>query len=133
MDRIEESGREYREETFALKKIQADLLTEGVKVFVALNGAGAVAILGFLHAIIGKTAQFNLFKTFGVWALFAFVVGAFFAACVFFARSEALHHFVQESGQERTWERRHGYLRYASMAAFLIGSAIAGIGIMWVL
>jgi hypothetical protein len=71
----------------AEKQANADrhqaMVTNGLKSFGVINGAGVVAMLGFIQALIGN-GEFSAFKYYGLTSLGLFMFGAFFSALIFF-------------------------------------------------
>jgi hypothetical protein len=59
------------------------MLINGLKSFGVLNGAGVVAMLGFIQALIGR-GEFAAFKYYGLVSLGLFMFGAFCSAVIFF-------------------------------------------------
>lgn len=59
------------------------MLISAFKSFGVLNGAGVVAMLGFIQALVGKS-EFAVFKPYGLISLVLFMVGAFCSAAIFF-------------------------------------------------
>ncbi|MDN7179091.1 hypothetical protein M0D69_13920 [Caballeronia sp. SEWSISQ10-4 2] len=105
-------------------------LTETLRIVGILNSGGAVAMLAFLQAMIGKEPQFHCYKPYGLVGLAVFVFGALLVPLTFFARWQAANFSINSSVKgEMIWTMRMMKLLLASTLFFLAACAIAGFGI----
>lgn len=105
-------------------------LTETLKTLGILNSGGAVAMLAFLQAMVGKEPQFHSYKPYGLVALATFVIAALLVALTSYARWQAANASIDESEwRERIWTIRMATLLLTCALAFLAACAIAGFGI----
>ena len=114
-----------------LRKIQADNLTEAVKVLVAINGGGIVAMLGFTQAIMSRHDLVHIFKWYDLNAQVIYAFGVCLGALTFAARSEAISSSLLPLEENNVRRKRFLYKTFflASLTCFLVGSGIAWYGI----
>lgn len=102
-----------------------DLIAQGVKGLVLLNGGAAVAMLAFIQALVEKPV-YRGFKPYALGALSCFLLGAFFSAIAFFFHHTYIYHAYQDSGHQQTWRKiTWGILIVSAACAFIGGGLIA--------
>jgi hypothetical protein len=118
-----------------MKVLAASLRTEGIKVQIAINSGGSVAMLGFMQSLVAKTPEFSHFKLFGVVAMFTFAIGAAAGAEALHARSRVADYVASSKNVSKKQARRFQWLGRATTiigkSAFFAGIVIAGIGICY--
>lgn len=124
--------------TTRLDKIEESTTSEGIKALLAINGGGAVAMLGFMQALLQKNTSpgaiqtstvFADFKYFGANALLFFCIGIATAALIPCAKLVQIA-LERRSFDYAIWAARLISLFWViSVLAFLVGAGVAGIGI----
>ena len=106
--------------------------SEGIKALLAINGGGAIAMLGFMQALVTKTSVFTAFKYYGANALLCFALGIFAGALVPAIRFIYIHKLIDSTGDDdypSGWERSAKVVWTLSLLLFGVGVACAGVGI----
>lgn len=106
--------------------------SEGIKALLAINGGGAVAMLGFLQALVTKPIIFTAFKHYGANALLCFALGIFSGALVPAIRFIYIHKLIESTGDDdypAGWERSAKVVWMLSLGLFGVGVICAGLGI----
>jgi hypothetical protein len=105
--------------------------SEGIKALLAINAGGAIAMLGFMQALVAKptASVFAGFKYYGANALLCFALGVFVAALVPAARFIYFNRLLVASKSAEAWEKASFVLWALSLALFLLGISCAGRGI----
>ncbi|MDO8374967.1 MAG: hypothetical protein Q7K57_57535 [Burkholderiaceae bacterium] len=113
-----------RDDKRAKTALHQTMLVSTVKGFAVLNGAGVLAVLGFIQALVGK-GHFEAFKPFAVWSLCLYMVGALAATMLYLPLSAFLNLKFEEA------ESRVTAMRYlaVTMACVMLGSAVCAWGI----
>lgn len=97
MKELEPHIRESKE-FYARELPRADAnASEGIKALLAINGGGAVAMLGFLQALVTKPIIFAAFKYYGANALLSFSLGIFAGALVPAIRFVYIHRLIEST------------------------------------
>jgi hypothetical protein len=109
-----------------LREAKERFLLEGQKVFIAINGLGAAALLTFLQAIWNISTAESL----RAWVLFgivAFAIGVAIAAATFPVRQYALN---EKAFTKEHWLFRlaYWYMPGSAIIAFLLGLFLPVIG-----
>jgi hypothetical protein len=106
--------------------------SEGIKATLAINGGGAVAILGFMQALVTKSPVFAAFKYYGANALLFFALGILAGALVPAIRFVYIHKFIESTDEKdypAGWERAYKIMWALSLIFFVVGVSCAGVGI----
>jgi hypothetical protein len=72
-----------------LRDAEERFILEGQKTFIAINGAGAAALLAFLQAIWSNEKAATL-RPWVLWGVVAFAIGVAISSVSFLARHQAL-------------------------------------------
>lgn len=105
-----------------------DLITQGAKGLGVLNAGAVVAMLAFVQALVSKPV-YPAFKQYALGALSCFLMGAFFAAIVFFFHYNYINHTFNDSGHQTLWRRVVWGLLITSAACALSGGGLITTGI----
>ncbi len=125
-----ESHREAGKARMARLSMQEDThVTEGIKSLLAINGGGAVAMLGFIQSLVLKIPSFTIFKPFGSVALLLFAIGFFVAAIIPALRVSHARKQMKPISKKSRWEFFSFVAWGLSLTLFLAGLIAAGIGI----
>ena len=73
----------------ALREAKERFLLEGQKAYIAINGAGAAALLAFLQAIWSNEGAASL-RVWVLWGIVSFALGVAIAAASYPIRHQAL-------------------------------------------
>lgn len=113
-----------RDDKRAKTALHQTMLVSTVKGFAVLNGAGVLAMLGFVQALVGK-GHFEAFKPYAVISLVLFMMGALAATMLYLPLSAFLNLKFEEE------ESRVTAMRYlaVTMACVMLGSGVCAWGI----
>lgn len=103
--------------------------SEGIKSLLAINGGGAISMLGFMQAILLKGAIFQDFKQYGLLALGLFAVGILFAALVPAIKVVYINKLIVATAKAERWEKISFGAWALSLAFFCCGAASVAFGI----
>lgn len=109
-----------------LREAKERLNLEGLKVFIAINGLGAAALLTFLQAIWDKSFIGSL-RPMVLWGIVAFAIGVTSATACFPIRHFALNRKAFTS-EFRLFRWAYWYLPGISIISFLFGLIVPVIG-----
>jgi hypothetical protein len=103
-----------------------NLISQGAKGLVVLNGGATVAMLAFIQALIDKP-EYLCFKPYAVGAMSCFLVGAFLSAIVFFFHFAFLNRPYSDTRVKNL--RAVWVLLVASSLLALVGGLTVSIGV----
>jgi hypothetical protein len=110
-----------------LTEMRGQILNEGSKGLVLINGGGAAALAAFSQAIWDKSeaASMRWWLLFGIcWLL----VGTATASMIFLARYFGSRHLMTNSPKQNPWWWTQLTLTICSVALFIIGMGVAVAG-----
>jgi hypothetical protein len=109
-----------------LSQAKEDYLREGQKTYIAINAAGAAAMLAFLQAIWEKSGATQL-RCFVLFGIIAFTVGVAVATTSFMVRHRA---FTSGASDESKFLYRlaYRYIPVASILSFCTGMMLPVVG-----
>ena len=105
-----------------LSEAKEEYLLEGYKMYIAINGAGAIALLTFLQAIWDKQNAEPL-RFWIIWGVLSFAFGVVIATAIVPVRHWAFTHNVSH---ESYFVYR---LMYRYMPALVLLAFLAGVGL----
>jgi hypothetical protein len=116
--------------TTHLSEAKERFVLEGQRTYIAINGAGAIALLTFMQAMWDKANATPL----RIWILFgvlSFVVGVVIGAAIFPVRHWAYAHHVSDETRF-VYRLMYRYMPALTLFAFLFGIMLPMYGV-WAL
>jgi hypothetical protein len=111
-----------------LSEAKERYVLEGQRTYIAINGAGAIALLTFMQAMWDKTGAASL----KIWILFgvlSFAAGVVIGAATFPVRHWAFVHNVSDE-RHFIYRLMYRYMPAATLVAFLVGIGLPMLGIL---
>jgi hypothetical protein len=110
-----------------LSEAKERYVLEGQRTYIAINGAGAIALLTFLQAMWDKTNTVPL-RFWILLGILSFAVGVIIGAATFPVRHWA---FVHNASHENFFVYRmmYRYMPAATLVAFLLGIGLPLLGV----
>ena len=122
---VKETSQSNSQAKLSARENRMEMANDGVKALLAINGAGAGAMLTLLQF----TLQQNVGpKDSAITALLLFAVGMFLAALINFIRVESSLAFAGQKKSRRRWFWCHRALAIVSALLFLIGAIVVACG-----
>ena len=101
----------------------------GSKSLATFSGAGVVAMLAFIQAVVEKPF-YPEFRMYGIAALICYLGSSFLATIPFFAQYRSLNSFELIPGQQLFWRKVIWILLSGSAICAFAASSIVAVGII---
>ena len=110
----------------------ADIAEDGSKGLAVLNSGAALTMLAFFGSLAEKAhGPLAQFKSFGLSALAAFLLGAFLGSVAFFYHyQQTIYEHYEDKQKAKSARLSFGLLMILSAFLFFVGAVLAGIGLM---
>lgn len=108
--------------------VRAEMVHQGIRGLLILNGGACIAVLGFLQALWRTPGEPHPLTPYLFWSLLLYALGVLLGSAVFIPRYFCSLRFEQHKKSAKPWAAFSWSLQIAPLASFLTGTIVFVVG-----